>query len=99
MIMYTKRDMLRYLNRYIFLKGQYTLYALFMTIITVIAYLVAGYPILSAVIAESTPGMDPTLASIIEFTPLLIFLFILWGAMWYVAPRYEQPPGGGGYHG
>ena len=97
--MYTKKHIGRYMKRYMSLQGQYTLYALFMTVITVIAYLVAGYPILSQVIEESTPGMDPTLASIIEFTPLLIFLFILWGAMWYVAPRYEQPPGGGGYQG
>lgn len=73
-------------------KGQYTLYAMFMTVITVIAYLVAAYPILSDVIAETTPEMDATLAGIIEFTPLLIFLFIIWGAMFYVAPRYEEPP-------
>lgn len=71
-------------------KGQYTLYALFMTIITVIAYLVAGYPILAQVIAEADIS-DPILADIIGFTPLLIFLFILWGAMWYIAPKYEQP--------
>lgn len=74
------------------LKGQYTLYAMFMTVITIIAYLLAGYPILKEVIDETTPGMDDTLAGIVGFTPLLIFIFILWGAMWYVAPRYEQPP-------
>lgn len=72
------------------LKGQYTLYALFMTAITIIAYLTAAYPILSDVIAE-TEIADPILSDIIAFTPLLLFLFILWGAMWYIAPRYEQP--------
>jgi len=75
----------------IYCKGQYTLYALFMTIITIIAYLTAGYPILSEVIA-SLDIDDPVLESIIGFSPLLIFLFIIWGAMWYVAPRYEEPP-------
>jgi hypothetical protein len=62
-----------------------------MTIITVIAYLVAGYPLLSSVIAEAKID-DPIIADMIGFTPLLVFLFILWGAMWYVAPRYEEPP-------
>ena len=74
------------------LKAQYTLYAMFMTVITIIAYLVGGYPILKTVIDASIPGMDETTAAVVGFSPLLIFLFILWGAMVYVMPRYEQPP-------
>jgi len=74
-----------------YLKGQYTLYALVMTIIAVVAYLTAAYPILSSVLAETTPGMSPILAQILNFAPLLLFLTILWGSMYYVAPQHEQP--------
>lgn len=69
--------------------GQYTMYALFMTVITIIAYS-AVYPILKNIIDDAIPGMGDTEAFILQLSPLFILLFILWGAMWYVTPQREE---------
>lgn len=71
------------------MKGQYTLFALFMTVITIIAYAYL-YPVLKAVIDDAVPTMDDATATMISLSPLFIFLFILYGALWYVVPRREQ---------
>jgi len=65
------------------LKGQYTLYALFMTVITLIAY-VAVYPLLTGVLA--TAGITGIEGTLLAWTPVFILLFIIWGSMWYVNP-------------
>jgi len=68
-------------------KAQYTIYALFMTVLTLIAY-VACYPVLSAII--STSGITGIEGTIISWIPLFILLFILWSAIWYVQPRQQR---------
>ena len=69
------------------LEAQYTIYALFMTVLTIVAY-IAVYPLLNETIENSgITGMEGTL---ISYTPLFIFLFILWSAMWYVNPHREK---------
>jgi hypothetical protein len=58
-----------------------------MTVVTIIAY-IACYPLLNTAITDSgITGMEGTLLS---YTPLFIFLFILWSAMWYVNPYRER---------
>jgi len=74
-------------NKHVELQAQYTIYALFMTVLTIVAY-VAVYPLLNDTITDSgITGMEGTL---ISYTPLFIFLFILWSAMWYVNPYREK---------
>ena len=70
------------------LKGQYTIFAMFMTVITIIAYSKI-YPVLKAVIDDAIPGMTDDVATILSLSPLIILLFILYGAMWYVIPNRE----------
>lgn len=69
------------------LEAQYTIYALFMTVLTLIAY-VACYPVLSQVLSEADiSGIEGT---ILSWIPLFILLFILWSAIWYVQPRQHK---------
>jgi hypothetical protein len=68
------------------LKGQYTIYAMFMTVLTLIAY-IAVHPLLDEII--STSGITGIEGTLISWAPLFIILFILWSAIWYVAP-YER---------
>jgi len=68
-------------------RGQYTIYALFMTIITLIAY-VAVYPVLTEVISDA--GITGIEGTILSLCPLFILLFILLSAMWYVYPYREE---------
>lgn len=70
-------------------KGQYTLFALFMTVITIIAY-TQIYPVLKMFIDDATPEMDEATATLLSLSPLIIFFFILYGAMWYVIPSREE---------
>lgn len=71
------------------LRGQYTLFAMFMTVITIIAYAYI-YPVLKAVIDEMSPQMDDATATLISLSPLFIFFFILYGSLWYVVPHREE---------
>lgn len=71
------------------LKGQYTLFAMFMTVITIIAYAYI-YPVLKAVIDEMSPQMDDATRTLISLSPLFIFFFILYGSLWYVVPHREE---------
>lgn len=71
------------------LKGQFTMYALFMTVLTIIAY-TQIYPVLKEIIDASIPEMDGETALLIGLSPLFIFLFILYSAMWYVVPHREE---------
>lgn len=71
------------------LKGQYTLYALFMTFVTIVCFSVLYAP-LKAIIDNAVPGMDENTAMLLTASPFIIFLFILFGAYWYVAPREEK---------
>ncbi|RLF43419.1 MAG: hypothetical protein DRN18_00070 [Thermoplasmata archaeon] len=68
-------------------RGQYTIYALFMTIITLIAY-VAVYPVLTQVISDA--GITGIEGTILSLSPLFILLAILLSAMWYVYPYREE---------
>ena len=68
-------------------RGQYTIYALFMTIITLIAY-VAVYPVLTEVISDA--GITGIEGTILSLSPLFILLAILLSAMWYVYPYREE---------
>lgn len=69
------------------LVAQYTIYALFMTALTLIAY-VAIYPALNQIIADANiSGIEGT---IVGWFPLFILLFILWSAMWYVSPKQRR---------
>jgi len=70
-------------------RGQFTIFALFMTVITIIAY-AKIYPVLQEVIQDSTPSMDAGTASILSLTPLFILLFIIYSALWYVIPHREE---------
>lgn len=81
-----RMDRIRSLNRK--LAAQYTLYALFMTFIMIVAYS-ALYPALRAVLDAAIPTMGEAEGTILSLVPLFILLFILWSAMWYVAPKYE----------
>lgn len=72
-------------------KGQYTLFALFMTVITIIAF-TQVYPILKMFIDDAIPGMDEATGTLLSLSPLIIFFFILYGAMWYVIPSREERP-------
>ena len=71
------------------LSGQFTLFALFMTVITIIAFSYI-YPVLKSVIDEVSPTMDDATATLLTISPFLIFLFILYGAIWYVVPNREM---------
>lgn len=71
------------------LAAQYTLYALFMTFITIIAYAYL-YPVLKGVIDEMTPSMGEAEATLLSLVPLFILMFILWGGAWYVMPRRQE---------
>jgi hypothetical protein len=74
-------------NKHVELKAQYTIYALFMTVLSIVAY-VAVFPLLNDTITNSgVTGMEGTLLS---YSPLFIFLFILWSAMWYVNPHRRE---------
>lgn len=65
------------------MKAQYTLYAMLMTVLTIIAY-TAVYPILDTIITGSgITGMEGT---ILGYIPLFILLFIIWSSAAYVAP-------------
>jgi hypothetical protein len=67
--------------------AQYTIYALFMTVLTLIAY-VAVYPVLTSILeAADISGIEGT---IVSWIPLFILLFILWSAIWYVQPRQRR---------
>ena len=68
-------------------RGQYTIYALLMTIITLIAY-VAVYPVLTEVISDA--GITGIEGTILSLSPLFILLAILLSAMWYVYPYREE---------
>jgi len=69
------------------IQAQYTIYALFMTVLTLIAY-VAVYPVLNQILSEAAiEGIEGT---ILSWIPLFILLFILWSAIWYVQPRQRQ---------
>lgn len=70
-------------------RGQYTLFALFMTVITIVAYS-RIYPILRSVIDETTPQMQDSEAMLLALSPLIILFFILYGALWYVVPHREE---------
>jgi len=72
------------------LGGQYTIYALFMTIMTIIAY-TAVYPILDQVIDDAVDDMGTVEGLILRLSPLFILLFILWGGLWYVNPHRQEP--------
>lgn len=80
--------------------GQFTMYALLMTFLSIVVYSVL-YPVLQTVFDTFLPDDMPELDRlIIELSPLFLFLFILYSAMWYVVPHREQyPPGGGDYGG
>jgi uncharacterized BrkB/YihY/UPF0761 family membrane protein len=71
------------------LRGQYTLYALFMTVMTIIVF-TQIYPILKEFIDDALPTMDAATATLLSISPFVIFMFILYGAMWYVIPNREQ---------
>jgi len=71
------------------LRGQYTLYALFMTVMTIIVF-TQIYPILKAFIDDAIPTMDDATATLVSISPFVIFMFILYGAMWYVIPSREE---------
>jgi hypothetical protein len=73
------------------LKGQYTMYALLMTVLTIVAY-TQIYPFLKDIIDEAVTDMDSNTALLVSLSPLFIFLFILWSAVWYVSPMSRQPP-------
>ena len=75
--------------REIKLKGQYTLHAMLMTILSIIAYSQL-YPMLKEILDEVIPEMDGTVGTLVALSPLFIFLFILYGALWYVSPHREQ---------
>lgn len=67
--------------------AQYTIYALFMTALTLIAY-VAIYPVLNQIVSDADiSGIEGT---IVSWFPLFILLFILWSAIWYVQPRRQR---------
>lgn len=72
-------------------KGQYTLYALFMTVLTIICY-TQVYPILKTFIDGVLPETDDATGTLLTLSPLVIFFFILYGAMWYVIPSREERP-------
>jgi len=67
--------------------GQYTIYAMFMTILTLVAY-IAVHPVLQTIIDEA--GITGIEGNLISWTPLFIILFILWSAMWYVNPQERR---------
>lgn len=68
-------------------EAQYTIYALFMTVLTLIAY-VAVYPVLNQILEDAAiGGIEGTIMS---WIPLFILLFILWSAIWYVQPREKR---------
>jgi hypothetical protein len=71
------------------LRGQFTLYALFMTVMTIIVF-TQIYPILKEFIDDALPMMDDATATLLSISPFVIFMFILYGAMWYVIPHREQ---------
>jgi uncharacterized BrkB/YihY/UPF0761 family membrane protein len=71
------------------LKGQYTLYALFMTFVIIVCFSVLYAP-LKAIIDDAVPGMDESTAMLLTASLFIIFLFILFGAYWYVAPQREE---------
>ena len=76
------------INKRFSIKGQYTIFAMFMTVITIIAYAYI-YPVLKSVIDAAIPGMSSDVATILSLSPLVILFFILYGAMWYVIPSRE----------
>ena len=71
------------------IKGQFTIFALFMTVITIIAYSYI-YPVLKTVIDDVSPQMDEATSAMLSLSPLIIFFFILYSAMWYVIPQREE---------
>lgn len=71
------------------LKGQYTLHAMLMTFMSIIAYSQL-YPMLKEILDEVIPQMDDSVGTLVALSPLFIFLFILYGALWYVSPHREQ---------
>lgn len=71
------------------LKGQYTLHAMLMTVMSIIAYSQL-YPMLKEILDEVIPQMDGAVGTLVALSPLFIFLFILYGALWYVSPHREQ---------
>ena len=81
--------MLRKLSLNNRLKGQYTLFAMFMTVITIIAYAYI-YPVLKSVLDATIPTMDSATGTIVALSPLFIFFFILYGSLWYVVPHREE---------
>lgn len=61
--------------------GQFTLYALLMTFLSIVVYSVL-YPVLQNVFDTFLPEDMPSLDRlIIELSPLFLFLFILYSAM------------------
>jgi len=66
------------------LEGQYTIYAMFMTVLTLIAYIVI-HPTLTTIINDA--GITGIEGQLISLAPLFIVLFILWTGVWYVAPH------------
>jgi hypothetical protein len=81
-----KKLFLKMKQKHMELKAQYTIYALFMTVLTLIAF-VAVYPLLDELVVES--GIEGIEGTLLTWSPLFIVLFILWSAMWYVNPRRE----------
>ncbi len=71
------------------MRGQYTLHAMLMTIMSIIAYSQL-YPMLKEILDEVIPQMDGAVGTLVALSPLFIFLFILYGALWYVSPHREQ---------
>jgi hypothetical protein len=71
------------------LRAQYTIYAMIMTILGIIAY-AAAYPLLKAIIEMALPGMGEVEGMLVSLIPLFILIFILWGAMYYTMPHNQR---------
>jgi len=88
-IMYLLRKLkAKLLDGHYELKAQFTMYAMLMTVISIILYVVAVYPILDEILTES--GIGGIEGDILGYCPLFILIFILWSGLHYVNPHRRE---------
>lgn len=70
-------------------KGQFTIVALILTLITVIAFVVL-YPVLDNVISDNLSSMDATTQTIVKLIPAFIALAIVASMWFFVVPQRQE---------
>jgi len=75
------------------MKGQMTYLAVFATVISLIMYMTAVYPMLKPIIDDFVASSDDAAVNaVVSIYPFFILLAIVFGFLWYVFPQRQTAP-------